>query len=180
MKDKRKISVWIVISGFLIVTTAHVSFYALQFEPTASHLLSWPFALMVDGAILVFSYFTRWQLTSKSAWVGYFLCTVMSGLMNIGYVNPQTIPAWAYAIFPTLAIALLGWLFRQVDKLPTKTGKVEKPIKVPVDFSTGDSIFPVKIPVMKVYDIMEKYGVKKSRAYEIIKEEKSKLNGHNS
>lgn len=179
MKDKRKISVWVVIGGFLIVTTAHVAFYALQFEPTASHFLSWPFALMVDGAILVFSYFTRWQLTAKPAWVGYFLCTAMSGLMNIGYVNPQTVPAWAYAIFPTLAIALLGWLFRQVDKLPVRGGKMEIPLKSPVDKSDHISIFPPEVPALKVQEVMEKYGVKKSRAYEIIKEEKVKLNGHN-
>jgi hypothetical protein len=40
-----------------------------------------------------------------------------SGVMNIGYIQPATFPAWNYALFPTVAIALLGFLYRQIDKL---------------------------------------------------------------
>lgn len=179
-KDLRKLSVGIVIALFMIVTTFHVGFYAASFEQDTSAVLSWPFALAVDLAIIVCSFFTKYIVTSKPAWVGYFTFTLMSGAMNIGWVQPGwNIAAISYALFPTLAIALLGWLFRQVDKLPSKNVKVvesnRKSRKIPVEVST----FPAP-EKSTVHEVMEKYGVKKSRAYEILKEEKVKLNGHRS
>ena len=121
--DNRKKAIWTIIGLFMIVTTFHVAFYAASFEKEGGTALSWPYALGVDLAIIVCSYFTRWQITKAPAWTGYFVFTLMSGAMNIGWIKPGwDIAAISYAVFPTVAIALLGWLFRQVDKL-TATSK---------------------------------------------------------
>lgn len=116
--DNRKKAIWIIIGLFMVVTTFHVAFYAASFEKDGSTALSWPYALGVDLAIIACSFFTRWQITKAPAWTGYFVFTLMSGAMNIGWIKPGwDIAAISYAVFPTVAIALLGWLFRQVDKL---------------------------------------------------------------
>lgn len=116
--DNRKKAIWTIILLFMIVTTFHVAFYAASFEKEGSAALSWPYAIGVDLAVIVCSFFTRWQTTKAPAWTGYFTFTLMSGAMNIGWIKPGwDIAAISYAVFPTIAIALLGWLFRQVDKL---------------------------------------------------------------
>ena len=117
----------------MIVTIAHVGVYAGQFEPEGGggKLLGLLYAIAVEASVAVCAYFTAWATTRKWAWAGFIGFTLASGVMNWGYIEPTSFPAWVYALFPTAAIALLGFLFRQVDVL-TKHGQrtATKPEKV--------------------------------------------------
>jgi hypothetical protein len=115
--DNRRKSLVAIIVAFMIVTVPHVAIYAGSFEPPGSFWLGWPYSLAVEASIIVCAYFTKWQTTRVIAWVGYFVFVIASGIMNVGYIQPLTFPAWTYALFPTAAISLLGLLYRQVDKL---------------------------------------------------------------
>jgi hypothetical protein len=115
--DNRRKSLIAIIFTFMIVTVPHVAIYAGSFEPPSSFWLGWPYSLAVEASIIVCAYFTKWQTTKVISWVGYFVFVVASGIMNVGYIQPETFPAWTYALFPTAAISLLGLLYRQVDKL---------------------------------------------------------------
>lgn len=115
--DNRRKSLLIIIFSFMVVTVPHVAIYAGSFEPSGSSWLGWPYSLAVEASVIVCAYFTKWQTTRLWAWVGYFGFVVASGIMNVGYIQPDTFPTWTYALFPTAAISLLGFLYRQVDKL---------------------------------------------------------------
>ena len=122
MTDLRRTSTLAIIATFMLVTVAHVAAYASSFEPPgAGVLLGWPYAMAVEASIVVSAYFTRWKTTRLWAWVGYFAFVVASGIMNVGYIQPHDFPAWVYALFPTAAISLLGFLYRQVDQLVQTT-----------------------------------------------------------
>jgi len=123
MDNRRK---WIIGSmvPFGLVTIVHVTAYAASFEPSLwTAWLGLPYAVAVEMAIIVAAYFTRWEKTQRIAWAGYFAFVIASGLMNVGYLAPEftlsvaAVAAWTYALFPTVAIALLGFLYRQVDSL---------------------------------------------------------------
>lgn len=115
--DNRRRSLLIIIFLLMVVTVPHVAIYAGSFEPSGSSWLGWPYSLAVEASVIICAYFTKWQTTRLWAWVGYFGFVVASGIMNVGYIQPDTFPAWTYALFPTAAISLLGFLYRQVDKL---------------------------------------------------------------
>lgn len=115
--DNRRRSLLIIIFLLMVVTVPHVAIYAGSFEPPGSFWLGWPYSLAVEASVIVCAYFTKWQTTKGWAWAGYFGFVVASGIMNVGYIQPDTFPAWTYALFPTAAISLLGFLYRQVDKL---------------------------------------------------------------
>lgn len=123
--DNRRKSLLLIIFTFMIVTVPHVAIYAGGFEHPSSFWLGWPYSLAVEASIIVCAYFTKWQTTKLWAWVGYFGFVAASGIMNVGYIQPETFPAWTYALFPTAAISLLGFLYRQVDRLVqvTEAGK---------------------------------------------------------
>lgn len=115
--DNRRKSLIAIIITFMIVTVPHVAIYAGSFEPPGSFWLGWPYSLAVEASIIICAYFTKWQTTKVISWAGYFVFVIASGIMNVGYIQPETFPAWTYALFPTAAISLLGLLYRQVDKL---------------------------------------------------------------
>lgn len=119
--DRRRIPPALVIGLFMAVTVGHVAGYVAQFEHTGSEWLGWPYALAVDLAIVVCSYFTAWATTRAWAWVGYGAFVAASGIMNVAYVAPWQRPdwwaAWVFALFPTAAVALAGLLYRRVDQL---------------------------------------------------------------
>lgn len=115
--DNRRKSLLIIITTFMLVTVPHVAIYASSFEPHSSFWLGWPFSIAVEASIIICAFFTKYQTTKLWGWIGYFGFAVASGIMNVGYIQPDTFPAWTYALFPTAAISLLGFLYRQVDKL---------------------------------------------------------------
>ena len=119
--DARRIAPLAVIVTFMVVTIGHVANYAGSFEAPGWLWLGWPYALAVDVAIIICSYFTKWATTERWAWAGYLSFTLASGVMNAAAIQPwakaNPIPAWVYAEFPTVAIALLGFLYRSIDKL---------------------------------------------------------------
>lgn len=127
--DNRRKSLLLIIFTFMIVTVPHVAIYAGGFEHPSSFWLGWPYSLAVEASIIVCAYFTKWQTTKLWAWVGYFGFVAASGIMNVGYIQPETFPAWTYALFPTAAISLLGFLYRQVDRLVQVTEAGKRTIK---------------------------------------------------
>lgn len=128
--DNRRKTIMAIIITFMVVTIPHIAIYASSFEPALSSILGLPYALAVEASIIVCAYFTKWQTTRRWAWIGYFVFVSASGVMNVGYIEPTTFPAWIYATFPTLAIALLGFLYRQVDKLVYAKESQHKPAQI--------------------------------------------------
>ena len=112
MNDRRQIAAYAVIILFMAVTIGHVASYTGGFEPLGQEWLGFFYALAVDASIAVCAWLTRWKTTERWAWLGYVAFTIASGVLNIAHIAPRAIGAWVYAVFPTLAIALLGFLAR--------------------------------------------------------------------
>jgi len=109
----------------MAVTVAHVASYAGSFEPDGWRWVGWFYALAVDASIAVCAWLTRWKTTRVMAWVGFFAFTVASGALNIAQVRPWDFElfTWIYALFPTAAIALLGFLARDAELLAERSEK---------------------------------------------------------
>lgn len=187
--DNRRKSLIAIIVTFMIVTVPHVAIYASSFEPPVSFWLGWPYSLAVEASIIVCAYFTKWQTTKVISWVGYFGFVIASGIMNVGYIQPLTIPAWTYALFPTAAISLLGLLYRQVDKLVlvAEAGKKTKAESAPVvsEQSQVESPAVERVPELdgllnvvreqsvnspfNAENVQEWTGRKRTKAFELLK-----------
>lgn len=121
--DTRWLAVATVIAVFMAVTVGHVANYAGGFEAGGWSWLGWPYALAVDAAIVLCAWMTRWKTTRAWAWAGYFAFVAASGAMNAAAVRPWALPwpdrafAWVYALFPTGAIGLLGFLARKAEEV---------------------------------------------------------------
>ena len=92
--DKRRIPILLVIGFFMLVTVSHIALYAGSFEPDGFSGFGWPYALAVEVSIIICAYFTKWQTTKLWAWVGYFAFVMASGVMNFGFIQPESVPAW--------------------------------------------------------------------------------------
>jgi hypothetical protein len=125
--DLRYLAVILVIGTFMAVTVGHVANYAGSFESAGWQLLGWPYALAVDAAIVICAWLTRWKTTRTWAWIGYFAFVLASGAMNAAAIKPWTEPgieavfAWIYALFPTAAIGLLGFLARNAEAVAERS-----------------------------------------------------------
>lgn len=108
---------------FMIVTVGHVAGYTGSFEQSGSEWLGWPYAIAVDASIAMCAYLTRWATTRRWAWIGYFAFVTASGALNVAYIDPQVWGEWIYALFPTGAIALLGFLARDVELLAERSSR---------------------------------------------------------
>ena len=121
--DSRILVCTIIIIVFMAVTVGHVANYAGGFEADGWQVLGWPYALAVDAAIAACAWLTRWVTTRRWAWVGYFAFTLASGAMNAAAIEPWALPfphsafAWIYALFPTAAIGLLGFLAQKAGRV---------------------------------------------------------------
>lgn len=120
--DTRWLAVGAIIGVFMLVTVGHVAAYAGSFEADGWAWLGLPYALAVDAAIVVCAWMTRWKTTRTWAMFGYAAFVLASGAMNAAAVKPWAQPwpyeffaAWTYALFPTAAIGLLGFLARQAE-----------------------------------------------------------------
>ena len=125
MTDKRPLISYAVIVAFMAVTVAHVASYAGSFEPDGWQSVGWFYALAVDASIAVCAWLTRWKTTRVMAWIGFFAFTLASGALNIAHIKPWNYEsfAWIYALFPTAAIALLGFLARDAELLAERSAK---------------------------------------------------------
>ncbi len=112
--DRRQASAYAIIALFALVTVSHVANYTGSFEPSGWNWLGWLYALAVEGTIAVCAWLTLWKTTRTWAWAGYILAVIASGLLNVAQVQPwsRDFGAWVYAVFPTVAQALLGFLAR--------------------------------------------------------------------
>ena len=117
--DKRQIVSYSVIVLFLCVTVGHVANYTGDFEPDGWRWLGWLYAFGVDASIIVCAWLTRWKTTERWAWTGYVSFVAASGALNVAQVAPSGLGAWVYALFPTAAQALLGFLARDAGSFRT-------------------------------------------------------------
>jgi len=122
---KRQHAAYAIIGLLMAVTVGHVAAFTGSMEQGGWMVLGWPYALAVDLAIATCAWFTRWKTTRVWAWAGYFAFTAASGALNVAAVRPwsQVLPwaAWIYALFPTFAIALLGFLARDAELLAERS-----------------------------------------------------------
>jgi len=123
----RQTITYLVIALLMAVTVGHAASYAGSFEPVGWGWLGWAYAIAVDLAIAVCAYYTRWATTRRWATTGYISFVVASGALNVAHLQPWThnLGAWVYALFPTGAQALLGFLARDAGKL-TKRREVSE------------------------------------------------------
>ena len=126
LMDRRRLAAYAVVVVFMVVTMGHVAAFTGSMEPEGWAWLGWPYALAVDASIAICAWLTRWKTTERWAWVGYLAFTVASGLLNVAQVRPgsqeSALGAWVYALFPTFAIALLGFLARDASKFRVSSG----------------------------------------------------------
>ena len=117
--DRRQAAAYGVVVAFMAVTVGHVATYTGSFESGNWRLLGWCYALGVDASILVCAWLTRWKTTARWAWIGYVSFVLASGALNVAQVAPTSAGAWVYALFPTAAQALLGFLARDAGSFRT-------------------------------------------------------------
>jgi hypothetical protein len=128
----RQTTTYIVIALLMAVTVGHAATYAGSFEPAGWAWLGWAYAIAVDLAIAVCAYYTRWKATRTWASAGYIAFVSASGVLNIAYIQPwlHEPGAWVYALFPTVAQALLGFLARDAGKLTKRRETSEAEVKL--------------------------------------------------
>lgn len=120
-KEHARTVIYVIVGLLMAVTVGHVAEFTGSLEPGGNRWLGWPYAIAVDLAIAACAWLTTWATTSTWAWVGYVLFVGASGAMNVAHVRPwergaDAIGAWIYAVFPTVAQALLGFLARDAGK----------------------------------------------------------------
>ncbi len=129
----RQITTYLVILLLMVVTVGHAASYSGSFEPEGWAWLGWAYAIAVDLAIAVCAYYTRWATTRRWASIGYISFVVASGMLNVAHLRPWThdLGAWVYALFPTGAQALLGFLARDAGRLTKKreAGEIETKLR---------------------------------------------------
>jgi len=115
----RQTATYLVITLLMAVTVGHAANYAGSFEPDGWQWLGWAYAIAADLAIAMCAYYTRWATTRRWASVGYIAFICASGALNVAHIEPwmHGAGAWVYALFPTVAQALLGFLARDAGKL---------------------------------------------------------------
>lgn len=109
---------------FLLITLARVAAFA-QHEMQAGWL-GWAFSIGLGAAVYTASYWTRNVATRRQAVVALAFFVVVDCYLNFAHVwlsaNTSVplvaIGAILYGLFPTAAVALLGWLSGAVSKLP--------------------------------------------------------------
>ena len=129
----RQTTTYLVIVLLMAVTVGHAANYAGSFEQQGWAWLGWAYAIAVDFAIALCAFYTRWATTRRWASVGYIVFVLASGALNVAYIAPWTHDpgAWVYALFPTGAQALLGFLARDAGRLVKRreAGEAEEKLR---------------------------------------------------
>jgi len=114
----------LLVAAFLAITLARVA----QF--TANHMqagvLGWLFAAGLGVAVYTASYWTRTATTRRAAGVALVFFVAVDSYFNFAdtWLSADTstplVAAGAvlYGLFPTVSVALLGWLSGSIRKLP--------------------------------------------------------------
>ena len=114
---------------FLAITLARVASFA-QHELKAGPL-GWVFSIALGVAVYASAYWTRIPSTRKQAAAALVLFIAIDAYMNFTHVwlsadTEQPLVAGGavlYGLFPTLAVALLGWLSGAISRLPPGAGE---------------------------------------------------------
>lgn len=109
---------------FLLITLARVAAFAQH--QMAAGWLGWAFSVGLGAAVYTASYWTRNQSTRRQAAIALVFFVGVDCYLNFAHVwlSANTglplvaIGAALYGLFPTAAVALLGWLSGAVSKLP--------------------------------------------------------------
>ena len=114
----------LLVAAFLAITLARVAqFTALHMQAGA---LGWLFAAGLGVAVYTASYWTRTATTRRAAGVALVFFVAVDSYFNFADVwigadtSTPLIAAGAvlYGLFPTVSVALLGWLSGSIRKLP--------------------------------------------------------------
>jgi hypothetical protein len=126
---KRKAPLFALSGLFLAITLARVAGFSS--EKMGAGVLGWAFAAGLGLAVAVSSYWTRTATTRKQAVVALVFFILVDAFFNAAetWLSADTseplvrIGAIVYGVFPTAAVALLGWLAGAISRLPpTKPG----------------------------------------------------------
>lgn len=109
---------------FLAITLARVA--NLAAGPLHAGVLGWLYAVGLGVAVYTAAFWTRTATTRRSALLALSFFVLVDCYMNLVDVlrvaDMSTtwllIAAWAYGLFPTLAVGLLGLLQAQISRLP--------------------------------------------------------------
>ena len=114
----------LLVAAFLAITLARVA----QFTATHMHagVLGWLFAAGLGVAVYTASYWTRTATTRRAAGVALVFFVAVDSYFNFADVwigadtSTPLIAAGAvlYGLFPTVSVALLGWLSGAIRRLP--------------------------------------------------------------
>jgi hypothetical protein len=118
---------------FLAITLARVA--NLAAGPLHAGVLGWLYAVGLGLAVYTAAFWTRTATTRRSAAITLAFFVLVDCYMNLVDVlrvaDMSTtwllIAAWAYGLFPTLAVGLLGLLQAQISRLPPVHGKPQMP-----------------------------------------------------
>lgn len=114
---------------FLAITLTRVAAFADQ--ELKAGVLGWLFSVALGIAVYTAAYWTRIQSTRRQAAAALSLFVLIDAAFNLAHVwmsadTTDWIVASAailYGLFPTLAVALLGWLSGAISKLPPGAGE---------------------------------------------------------
>lgn len=114
---------------FLAITLTRVAAFADQ--ELKAGILGWLFSIALGIAVYTAAYWTRVQSTRKQAAAALVLFVLIDAAFNLAHVwisadTSNWIVAGAavlYGLFPTCAVALLGWLSGAISKLPPGVGE---------------------------------------------------------
>lgn len=115
----------ILAGAFLAITLARVAGFTAD-TMSAGVLFGWLFSIGLGVAVYGSAYWTRNATTRKPALFALFLFIAIDAFFNFAHVwhgakridMLATTGAVLYGLFPTAAVALLGWLQTSINKLP--------------------------------------------------------------
>lgn len=120
----------LLLSGiFLAITLTRVA--AFTDQELKAGILGWLFSIALGIAVYTAAYWTRVQSTRRQAIVALGLFVLVDAALNLAHVwiSADTTDwivastAILYGLFPTCAVALLGWLSGAISKLPPGVGE---------------------------------------------------------
>lgn len=114
---------------FLAITLARVAKFSDDYLQAGG--LGWVFSIALGVAVFAAAYWTRVATTRKQAVAALVLFVSIDAFFNFAHVwlsadTEQPLVAGGavlYGLFPTLAVALLGWLSGAISRLPPGVGE---------------------------------------------------------
>jgi len=109
---------------FLAITLARVASFTS--ESMRAGVLGWVYSIGLGVAVYASAYWTRNATTRKAAVISLIFFVSVDAFFNFAHVwivadrssLLTAIGAGLYGLFPTVAVALLGWMQTSINKLP--------------------------------------------------------------